>query len=152
MSEASARALAVTRHAVRRLVEASDLDGYGVVHFARYAAFAETAALGLLEANGLGLVGLERRGVEVRVRDLRLRYRAAAAYADALRIEAAVTRPAIAHVVVAVRVVREDGPPGDDGAPAALVEGELDLVFVGAGSGRPLTLAEAVAAPVGPTS
>jgi acyl-CoA thioester hydrolase len=118
----------------RRQVEHSDIDGYGVVHFARYAAFMETAALGLLQNIDLGIQRLQRSGVELRVRELSLKYRASAAFADNLVIEANIARIGIAHLRIGVRILRERG--GQE--MTALVAGELDVVFVCSETGRPI--------------
>jgi acyl-CoA thioester hydrolase len=119
---------------VRRPVEHSDLDSYGVVHFARYAAFAETAALTLLQQIGLGVQRLDERGIELRVRELALKYRAAATFADNLALEARIGRIGIAHVDIGVRILRES----EDPEPTTLVDGKLDMVFVDAKTGRPI--------------
>jgi acyl-CoA thioester hydrolase len=134
MSVEALRDAAAARSHVLRPVEHSDIDGYGVVHFARYAAFAETAALALLQQIGLGVQHLEERGIELRVRELALRYRCAATFADNLRLEAHISRFGIAHLEVGVRIARE--PP--DPEMITFVDGKLDMVFIDSKTRRPI--------------
>jgi YbgC/YbaW family acyl-CoA thioester hydrolase len=133
MNVEAAHGALVRQHVVRRPVEHSDIDGYGVVHFARYAAFAETAALALLEKIGLGIERLQESGIELRVRELSLKYRAAATFADTLLVEAHVDRIGIAHLHVGVRILREREDP-----EPTLVDGKLDMALIDSKTRRPI--------------
>jgi YbgC/YbaW family acyl-CoA thioester hydrolase len=115
----------------RRLVEHCDVDGYGVVHFARYAAFSETVALALFEKIGLGLRKLQAAGIELRIRHLDLRYRAAAGFSDDLVLHSKIGKIGIAHVEVTVRISRENATD----EAVTMVDGKLDFAFVGAETG-----------------
>jgi acyl-CoA thioester hydrolase len=127
---------------LNRRVEHCDIDGYGVVHFSRYAAFCETAALEMLGSLGLGLSDLEVEGTELRVRQLRIRYRAAAKYGDELMLSAKLQYVGLAHILVLANVSRRETV----GDPSVLADGELDLVFVGAVTGNPIPVPLALTA------
>ena len=118
---------------VRRRVEHCDIDAFGVVHFSRYAAFMETAVLAALEATGHGLDHVQSLGLELRVRQLKITYRAAARYNDQLILVSEVGLAGAAHLQMLARVLREE----PDSEPSLLASGELDLVFVTTSTGDP---------------
>lgn len=109
---------------VQRVV-ASDVDGSAIVHFARYPAFAETAALALLEQHGCGLDILAGNGLDLRVRELRTRYLAAARCGDLLHLQAGPSRIGRAHLRIAVQATR----PLPSGEPQVIANSEFDFVF-----------------------
>ena len=121
---------------LNRRVEHSDVDGYGVVHFSRYPAFMEAALLDALEDRGLGLAQLDCHGLELRVRELNVKYLAAARHRDWLILEPKLTHVGVASLRVEVRVSRAAG----EGGPTTLAIGVLSLAFVSSASGRPVPL------------
>lgn len=125
----------------RRRVEHVDTDASGVVHFSRHAAFLETAALEALDATGVGLEELQREGLDLRVRELRLSYAGPARYRDWLVLDASIDHVGEARVRMGARCTRE--VPGGDAAP--VVSGMIDFALVDSTSGRPATLPARVA-------
>ena len=107
-------------------VEPSDVDGYEIVHFARYAVFAEQAGLNFLDKHGFGLDSLTDIGLELRVRELRINYRASARCGDVLELQAGVARLGRAHLSVAVQIKRALPAGGSE----LLTHIVLDYVFV----------------------
>jgi YbgC/YbaW family acyl-CoA thioester hydrolase len=125
---------------VHRPVEHCDTDSYGVVHFSRYPAVMETAALKVLEELGAGLEHLRHGGIELRVRELKVRYKAAARYGDILLMQAELGHVAPAHVRVVVQAYL-DTPNGRE----LVAEAELNIVFVDATTGRPTAIPQVLA-------
>jgi acyl-CoA thioester hydrolase len=128
---------------VSRRVEHVDTDGYGVVHFSRYAAFAETAALELLEQIGTGLQALDARGLEVRVREIKLSYAAPARVRDELVLDAQLAHAGEARLRVSILISRQTGPAAMS-EMVNLVSGYLELVLVDRASGQPRLIPEDV--------
>ncbi|NVJ02063.1 acyl-CoA thioesterase [Myxococcus sp. AM009] len=128
----------------RHRVEHVDTDASGVVHFSRYASLLETAALEELERSGAGLGALEVQGLDLRVRELRLSYRAAARFQDWLRLDARLEHVGPASLKLGVTVYREGSAP----EPVLLAAGSLDMAVVNRESGEPtcipLTLSAAL--------
>ncbi|MCP3061171.1 acyl-CoA thioesterase [Myxococcus sp. K38C18041901] len=120
----------------RHRVEHVDTDASGVVHFSRYASLLETAALEELERRGSDLVKLEGQGLDLRVRELRIRYREAARFQDWLRLEARLEHVGPASLKLGVAVYREGPAP----EPVLLASGSLDLAVVNRESGDPTCL------------
>lgn len=121
---------------LHRRVEHSDVDGYGVVHFSRYAAFMEAALLDDLETRGLGLERLGNHKLELRVRELNVRYLVAVRHRDWLLLEPRLAHVGAASLRVEVKISRAEGEDG----PTVLAVGTLSLAFVSSESGRPVVL------------
>lgn len=107
-------------------VAPADVDGYGIVHFARYPLYAEQAGLAFLEGRGFGLDGLDNLGLGLRVRELRVTYRASARLGDRLFLHAEKARLGRAYLRVAVQIQRAV----PDGERELLTHVEMDYVFV----------------------
>jgi acyl-CoA thioester hydrolase len=120
----------------RHRVEHVDTDASGVVHFSRYASLLETAALEELERGGAGLQALEGQGLDLRVRELSIRYRASARFQDWLRLVARLERVGPASLKLGVAVYREGSEP----EPVLLASGSLDMAVVNRESGVPTCL------------
>jgi acyl-CoA thioesterase FadM len=116
-----------------RRVENDDVDGYSVMHFARYALLLESVALEALEQWGCGLSELECLGLELRVRELRIRYLFPARHGDKLRLNAELVRRGLAHLRIKVSISRMliDRPF------VGVAEAEIDFVFIDLLTGRP---------------
>jgi YbgC/YbaW family acyl-CoA thioester hydrolase len=123
---------------VRRRVEHADTDAGGVVHFARYPVFAETAALDALHALGVDLAGLHRDGLDLAVADLRMRYAAPARFRDELTVGVRLAHLGAAQVRIDVEI-RPDGPAG-----TPLATGTVVFAFVDRRSGRAVAVPAAV--------
>lgn len=122
---------------LRRRVEHVDTDAAGVVHFTRYASLLETAVLESLDHLGVGARQLAEQGLELAVRDLRMRYEASARFLDRLRVGVRVDRVAGATCEVSGTVHREL----DDVAPGELLAtGTLVLCVVDREHGRAAAL------------
>ncbi len=94
----------------RRKVEFADTDMAGIVHFARYAVFMETAEHEFLDALGTS-VHLELDGVKIgwpRVR-IALEYKNPARFGDVLEIELRVVRKGRTSMTYGFRFTRGDG-------------------------------------------
>ncbi|QSQ17058.1 acyl-CoA thioesterase [Myxococcus landrumensis] len=134
----------------RHRVEHVDTDASGVVHFSRYASLLETAALEELDRRGSGLGLLEGQGLDLRVRELRIRYRDAARFQDWLRMEARLEHVGPASLKLGVAIYRE----GTAQEPVLLASGSLDMAVVNRESGEPTcippTLSTALARPPSP--
>jgi len=122
--------------AVRELrwrVEHVDTDAGGVVHFTRYASLLESALLENLDQLGVGVRDLGAEGLELAVRDLRMRYAASARFLDRVRVAVRVQRVAGATCEVSGAVHRES----DDDTPGELLaSGTLLLCVVERATGR----------------
>ncbi|MBJ6764377.1 thioesterase family protein [Myxococcaceae bacterium JPH2] len=127
---------------LRHRVEHVDTDASGVVHFSRYASLVETAALDELERRGAGLEVLEAHGLDLRVRDLRITYRAPARFRDWVLLMPGVEHVGPASIKVAVKLYREDAGP----EPVLLATGSLDMAVVNRESGGPACIPEALRA------
>ena len=120
-----------------RRVEHVDLDAYGVVHFSRYAAFCETAVLEMLECLGNGVTSLERRGLELRVRELKLRYATPARMREDLLVS--LEAPQISEVRMRMNVhIASRGTVNVN----CIAYGYLELVLVDSRSGQPVLIPE----------
>ncbi|RKH64141.1 acyl-CoA thioesterase [Corallococcus llansteffanensis] len=122
--------------ALRRKVEHVDTDASGVVHFSRYASLLETAGLEELERRGAGLEVLSAQGLDLRVRELRVSYRAAARFQDWLVLVPAVEHVGPASLKLGVKLYREGTGP----EPLLLAFGSLDLAVVNKENGVPACL------------
>ena len=67
-------------------VNYSEVDQMGVVYHARYLVWLDVARCEHLRRQGMSYADLERRGLRLAVSELRIRYRNAARYDDAVRI------------------------------------------------------------------
>lgn len=114
-------------------VEQDDIDSYNIVHFARYAVFAERGAMEGLERWGWSVEALQKKGLELRVRELNMRYLSVARLGDLLLMEASVIRRGLAHLLVRLSISRKSSAP----TTGAIAEGTLNFVFVEGRSGRP---------------
>jgi acyl-CoA thioester hydrolase len=123
---------------LRHRVEHVDTDASGVVHFSRYASLLETAALEELERRGAGLGVLEARGLDLRVRELRINYRAAARFRDWLLLAPDLEHMGPASLKLAVKIYREGTGP----EPLLLAVGSLDMAVVNRESGGPACIPE----------
>ncbi|MFD5568860.1 acyl-CoA thioesterase [Streptomyces cadmiisoli] len=122
---------------VRRRVEHSDTDAYGVVHFARYPAMQETALLDNLERLGVGLAVLAEEGLGLIVVEARTRYHAPARYPDELTLEPVVGHLGIARARIDTLIRRTT-----DGAE--LASGSLVVALTDRLTGAPRTLSPAL--------
>ncbi|ADO70561.1 acyl-CoA thioesterase [Stigmatella aurantiaca] len=122
--------------AQRRRVEHVDTDASGVVHFSRYASMLETAGLEELERRGAGLDVLSLQGLDLRVRELRVSYRAAARFQDWLLLVPAVEHVGPASLKLGVKLYREGSGP----EPLLLAFGSLDMAVVNRENGVPACL------------
>ena len=120
--------------ALRRRVEHVDTDASGVVHFSRYASLLETAGLEELERRGAGLEVLSAQGLDLRVRELRVSYRAAARFQDWLVLVPAVEHVGPASLKLGVKLYREGAEP------LLLAFGSLDFAVVTRENGVPACL------------
>lgn len=123
---------------LRHRVEHVDTDASGVVHFSRYASLVETATLEELERRGAGLDALEKQGLDLRVRDLRISYKAAARFRDALLLVPGLEHVGPASLKISVKVYRE----GTEPEPLLLAVGSLDMAVVNRESGGPACIPE----------
>jgi acyl-CoA thioester hydrolase len=123
---------------LRHRVEHVDTDASGVVHFSRYASLVETAVLEELERRGAGLDALERQGLDLRVRDLRISYRSAARFRDGLLLVPGLEHVGPASLKVSVKIYREGSEP----EPVLLTVGSLDMAVVNRESGGPACMPE----------
>lgn len=123
----------------RRRVEHADIDAFGVVHFSKYAAFMEEALLDHMEGFGAGLKEVYAHGIELRVRELQVRYLSAARYRDSLRFVTELERLGAVFVRMQVHIFR------DDPEAEMLARGLLDIAFVDKSSGKPTPLPESLA-------
>jgi YbgC/YbaW family acyl-CoA thioester hydrolase len=121
-----------------RNVEHSDIDGFGVVHFSRYAVFFETIVLILLEELGFGIQHIQEHQLELRIRELRIRYRSAARFGDPLRLTATLANTGIAHLDFDVNASLSSQTE----APRVIALGRLDAVVVEQKNGSPVVLAQ----------
>ncbi|MCY1045735.1 acyl-CoA thioesterase [Corallococcus sp. bb12-1] len=119
---------------LRRRVEHVDTDASGVVHFSRYASLLETAGLEELERRGAGLEVLSAQGLDLRVRELRVSYRAPARFQDWLLMVPTVDHVGPASLKLGVKLYRE-GPE-----PLLLAFGSLDFAVVTRENGVPACL------------
>ncbi|MBN1203851.1 MAG: thioesterase family protein [Myxococcaceae bacterium] len=118
---------------VRHRVEHVDTDASGIVHFSRYASLIETAALEELDRLGAGLHVFNEAGLELRVRELRITYRAAAHFRDRLAMTARIEHVGPASLRLSVQIHREQ----EGAEPPLLVSGALDFAVVNLGQGVP---------------
>lgn len=121
---------------LRHRIEHVDTDASGVVHFSRYASLIETATLERLEATGVGLDSFGRFCLDLRVRELRIRYRAPARFRDRLLFEAGIEHLGVASIRMSVKVLRET--EGDE--PLLLAVGSLDLAVVNRETDKPVCI------------
>jgi acyl-CoA thioester hydrolase len=123
----------VTLQPVRRRVEHADTDASGVVHFARYPAFQETALLANLERLGVGLDVLAGAGFDLVVTEATTKYRSPARYPDELSLE-----PVVGHLGVArARIDTTIRRIADD---ADLATGSLVVALTDRTTGAPCAL------------
>lgn len=122
---------------IRRLVEHSDVDAYRVVHFARYPAFMETAVLEELATRRLDIDELARQGLELRISEIRVRYKTAAVHRDVLHLAASVKHVGAVRFHVVATITR-----GGEGSEEEVAEGEFYMVIVESRSGHPFALTD----------
>jgi YbgC/YbaW family acyl-CoA thioester hydrolase len=118
---------------VARRVEHSDTDASGVVHFARYPAWEETALLANLERLGVGLDVLAREGFDLVVTEATTRYRSPARYPDELSLEPVVGHLGAARARIDTTILR-----AADGTE--LATGSLVVALTDRGTGAPCAL------------
>ena len=94
-------------HRHRMRVRYAETDQMGRVHHANYLLYLEEARTTMMEDLGWPYAELERSGLGLVVRNVDLRYRAAAFYADPLVIETVVSSIRGASVELAYAVRRE---------------------------------------------
>lgn len=126
---------------LRWRVEHVDTDAAGVVHFTRYASLLESALLENLDRLGVGVRHLAAEGLELAVREMRMRYAAPARFLDRTRVTVRVERIAGATCAVSGVVHRE---PDDDVPAGVLASGTLVLCVVERASGRAAPLPSAL--------
>lgn len=131
----------MTSPAFQYQVQHVDTDASGVVHFSRYAALMETAALEELERRGAGLEALLAAGIDMRVRELRIQYLAPAQFRNVLRLEARIEQVGVARIRMAVQVFHQPSPERDR---IPLTTGTLELVTVDRAAGTPVTLPDSI--------
>lgn len=93
-------------HRHRLKVRYAETDQMGRVHHANYLLYLEEARTAMMEDLGWPYAELERGGLGLVVRDVGLRYRAAAYYADELEVETEVSSVRGASVELAYAVLR----------------------------------------------
>ncbi len=125
--------MSVQMHCHRTRIEHVDTDAYGVVHFSRYASIAETAVLDCLASNDLSLDQIAAIGLELRVRELRMKYLSSATYRDDIKV--IVYRPELTAAVIrfSVAICMSD-------TETAVTQGKLELVAVRSDDGKPTRL------------
>ncbi|MAE46159.1 MAG: hypothetical protein CMJ86_04615 [Planctomycetes bacterium] len=111
----------VYQHHVR--VRYGETDQMGVVHHGAYVVYLEEARTEWLRALGHPYAALEKTGIGLPVRQLVIRYRAAAYYEDQLVITIAVQRLRSASITFAYVLRRE----GED---TVLAQAEVELACV----------------------
>ena len=121
-------------------VEHADIDSYGIVHFSRYAALLETATLELLAGKGISLTRLDSEGLELRVRELSIKYRKPAFLSDVLSLKARVARKTAATLTIEVSAARETVE--EESQP--IVTGTLNMVFVRSENNSPVEIPQTV--------
>lgn len=120
---------------LHRMVEHSDTDAGGVVHFSRYASLLETAVLENLERLGVGVRRLGDDGLELAISQLQLNYFAPARFYDELRIRLQIDQVGGASWRVSGAVYR-----GEVGTGTLLAHGSLVLCVVDRTAGTAVPL------------
>jgi acyl-CoA thioester hydrolase len=123
---------------LRHRVEHVETDASGVVHFSRYASLVEMAALEEMEHHGAGLDVFERKGLDLRVRELRISYRSAARFRDGMLLVPTLEHVGPASLRISVKLYREGSEP----EPVFLAVGSLDMAVVNRESGGPVCMPE----------
>ena len=112
-------------HLVSRVplrVRFCETDLMGIVHHANYLQYFEVGRVDWLQKRGISYEGWTREGLHLPVVDVKLRYRRAARFDDALVIETSCSETSRATVLFTYRVLR-----GEE----LLCEGETLLACVG---------------------
>ena len=104
LPEQSQATFAPYEHALR--VRYGETDQMGRVHHANFLLYVEEARTRMLSALGMPYAEVERRGVGLVVRDVEIRYRAAALYDDELSILTRVTELRAASVALGYELLR----------------------------------------------
>jgi acyl-CoA thioester hydrolase len=126
---------------VMTTVEHVDVDSYQIVHFSRYVSLTETAALVFLARHMTTLPALEKEGLQLRVRELRMQYKAPSALGDVLLLACRLSRLAIASMSFDIDIRKADL----DRRPTDLVaSGFLNIVPVLSSTGQPVPLSESL--------
>ena len=122
---------------VLAMVEHVDVDSYGIVHFSRYISLTETSALVYLRRCHATLSDFEQEGLQLRVREVRMTYKAPATLGEILSLHCVLSRIAIASLTFQVDVRRAKA----NGEVAGLIaSGHLNLVVVLKATGQPVPL------------
>jgi len=116
-------------HSIFPRVRYAETDRMGYVYYGNYAAYFEVARVETLRSCGITYKSLEDEGILLPVVDFSVRYFAPAHYDDEIRITCAITEMPTARIRFQYQTHRGD---------VLLNEGETDLVFVNAQSGKPM--------------
>jgi acyl-CoA thioester hydrolase len=107
-----------------------DTDCGNVVYYANYLRYMERSRTELLRERGIDLAAYHAKGLLFAVAEAHIRYKSPARYDDLLDLESSVVELAPASIVLKTLIKR-----ASDGM--LLVEGEVKLACIVAGTGRP---------------
>jgi len=110
-------------------VRYAETDRMGYVYYGNYATYYVVARVETLREMGITYKSLEDSGILLPVVDFRIRYFAPAHYDDEIRITCAIPQMPSARIRFQYQTHRGE---------TLLNEGETDLVFVDAASGKPM--------------
>ena len=116
-------------------VRYAETDRMGYVYYGNYATYFEVARVETLRSLGITYKSLEDEGILLPVVDYRIRYFAPAHYDDEIRITCAIPEIPSARIRFQYQTHRGE---------TLLNEGETDLVFVNAASGKPMRCPDAI--------
>lgn len=115
-----------------RRVEHVDTDASGVVHFSRYASLMETATLELLEKVDINLFKLDDQGLDLRIRNLQIKYVSPAFFGDGLIFKVKIQEHGIAYIKIRVCIYKEKSE-----IDSLITDGALEFVCVDLKTGKP---------------
>ena len=131
-------ALQVEKPCMSYVVQHVDTDASGVVHFSRYASLSETAALDKLDELGAGLTSFQALELDLRVRELNIRYVAPARFRDRLFLYAELKHIGVARLRILVDITVQN--PREE--PLVIAQAELDFAVVDAKRDSPACIPE----------
>ncbi|MEM6675276.1 MAG: thioesterase family protein [Planctomycetota bacterium] len=130
------------------LVRYAETDQMGVVHHANFLLYLEDARTVMLRDLGLPYGEVERSGVALPVREVRLQYKSPALYEDVLRVSLWVERVRAASVTFGYEIHRS--VEGEAGAP--LVSAQVELACMDLATRRPRVFPDELREIFGPRS
>jgi acyl-CoA thioester hydrolase len=116
-------------HPIFLRVRYAETDRMGYVYYGNYATYFEVARVETLRTVGITYKSLEDSGILLPVVDFRMRYFAPAHYDDEIRITCAIPEIPSARIRFQYQTHRGE---------TLLNEGETDLAFVDASTGKPM--------------